>query len=249
MKKYIIEDNLDFYKELNDINEDNESMDNTCLITSLPLESNHVKLKCNHTFNYVPLYKDIYNSKFKINALNTTSSQYPSNKIKCPYCRSTQFDFLPYYEELGLPLVYGINTSNNLFSIVKNKQNKFVYSTTISYFPGVCCFLNSDNHECSNNMVLLHTETQKTYCFEHISYIKKEYAKQVKEELKLKKQQVKEELKLKKQQVKEELKNKKMETNPIILCNQILKTGINKGNPCKCKVFLLDKCKKHYNPV
>ena len=263
MKKYIVEDDLDFYKELNDINnitdvnEANENIGNICLITGLPLEKYNIKLICNHIFNYIPLYKDIYNSKFKINVLNTASSQYPSNKIKCPYCRSTQFKFLPYYKELELPLVYGINTNDVMFNIVKNKKNQFVYGNTMTYFAGECCFLDSDNQVCKNNMVLLHSESQKTYCFEHINYVKKTYTKQIKElkkqqkkeEMKIKKQQQKEELKLKKQQQKEEQKNQIIATSNIILCNQVLKTGINKGNSCKCKVFLLDKCKKHYKPL
>ena len=249
MQKYIVEGDVDFYKTLNDISETDttENAKKVCLITSLQLESKFVKLKCNHTFNYIPLFKDIYNSKFKINPLNSAVSQYPSNKIKCPYCRNVQSELLPYYEELEMPLIYGINTTNEMFNIVKNKQNKFVYNTSISYFPGICCFSNNDvpNVSCVNNMVLLHSETQKTYCFNHINQIKKMYTKQMKE---LKKQKLKEEINLKKKQMKEEKKQKLLEENPIVICNQILKSGINKGNMCKCKVYLLDKCKKHYIP-
>ena len=257
MQKYIVEDSIDFYKTLQDLSEndtseqdinENDTSENNksiCLITSMPLEKNFVQLKCKHTFNYIALFKDIYNSKFKINPLNSTVSQYPSNKIKCPYCRNIQTQLLPYYEELEMPLVYGINTTNEMFIIVKNKQNKFVYNTSISYFPGICCFFNDDNDPCANNMVLLHSETQKTYCFTHINQIKKIHIKQMKDQ---KKQQLKEETILKKKQLKEEAKQKLLEENPVILCNQILKSGINKGNTCKCKVYLLDKCKKHYTP-
>jgi hypothetical protein len=250
MQKYIVEGDLDFYKTLNELESTSTDADTTsvCLITGLPLESKFVKLNCNHSFNYLPLFKDIYNSKFKINPLNSSASQYPSNKIKCPYCRNTQSTLLPYYQELGMPLIYGINTMNEMFTMVKNKHNKFVYNTSITYFPGICCFLNNNsiNEPCLNNMVLLHCETQKTYCVNHINQIKKMYIKQIKD---LKKQQLKEESILKKKQLKEEKKKKMLEENPVVLCNQILKLGVNKGNACKCKVYLLDKCKKHYKPL
>jgi hypothetical protein len=250
MSNYCTEGNIDFFKQLSNALTNTSSYDDkVCLITQLPLEEHCITLKCNHTFNYHALYKDIYNTKFKITSINS-AGKYPVNKIKCPYCRSLQTTLLPYYEELGLPLVYGINTDNMLFTIVKNKHNKFVYDTTLSYFTGSCCFSNSINNitesPCKNTMVILHPETQKTYCFEHINIIKKEYNKKMRV---LKKQKQKEEIKKQKEIAKEEMKKQKQklkeETNPVILCTQILKTGINKGKPCNCKSFLLDKCKKH----
>lgn len=236
MIKYEIEPGFDFYKELNGANETKDDVNN-CLITDMPLTDKFVKLNCNHSFNYTPLYNDIYSSKFRT---DTISSNYPTNKIKCPYCRNTQSKLLPYHEDLKLPLVYGINTNNVMYTIVKNKYNKFVYANTVSYFSGTCCFLISENYECTNSSVILHNETKKTYCCSHIGIIKKEYIKHLKD---IKKQTIK----LKKQQEKEAIKKQKLQTEleNKVVCTQILKTGLNKGNPCNCKVYLLDKCKKH----
>ena len=246
MIKYEIEGNIDFYKELDKINENDDKIlnDNICLITNQPLGEFCVTLKCKHSFNYTAIYNDIYYSKFIINKTNNVVVNYPTNKIKCPYCRSMQYKLLPYHEELNLPMIYGINTDNFLYTVVKNRHNKFVYANTLSYFPGICCFsLHPENEEdnmCKNTNVILHSETKKTYCNEHISIIKKEYLNNIKN---MKKQA----LQLKKKQEKEEKKeeNKKKITELLPLCQQILKAGKNKGTICGCKVYLLDKCKKH----
>ena len=246
MIKYKIEPGINFYEELNNENNENNENNNSnnCLITDMPLVENFVKLKCNHSFNYNPLFNDIYNSKFRIDMI---SPNYPTNKIKCPYCRNIQSNLLPYYEELKLPLIYGINSNNVMYTVVKNNQNKFVYANTISYFSGICCFLDTDNSGCSNTNVILHNETKKTYCNYHIGIIKKEYTKHLKDikkqNIQLQKQQEKEEKNKQKEEQKNIEKQKKLENK--IVCTQILKTGINKGNPCNCKVYLLDKCKKH----
>jgi hypothetical protein len=236
MIKYEIDPGFDFYKELNESNEINDDTNN-CLITGMPLTDNFIKLNCNHSFNYIPLFNDIYNSKFRTDSI---SSKYPNNNIKCPYCRNIQSNLIPYHEDLKLPLVYGINTNNVMYTIVKNKYNKFVYANTLSYFPGICCFSTSENYECANTSVILHNETKKTYCNAHIGIIKKEYVKYLKD---IKKQTIK----LQKQQEKEAIKKQKIQTEleKKIVCNQILKTGLNKGKSCNCKVYLLDKCKKH----
>ena len=60
MNNYIIEDNFNFYEELNksdDVDEKNE--DKYCLLSKKPLDKNSVTLECNHSFNYVPLYREI----------------------------------------------------------------------------------------------------------------------------------------------------------------------------------------------
>ena len=248
MIKYEIEGNIDFYKELNEINnnEMNAVNDNICLITNEPLGEYYVTLKCKHSFNYVPIYNDIYYSKFKINSGSVVLGNYPTNKIKCPYCRNIQSQLLPYHEELNLPMIYGINTDNYLYNVVKNRYNKFVYASTLSYVQGVCCFITkpeNDNNICKNTNVILHGETKKTYCYEHICIVKKEYNEHIKnmkkQANKLKKQQEKE---MKKQEQKEQGTS---ETVTINKCQQILKTGKNKGKVCGCNVYLLDKCKKH----
>lgn len=43
--------------------------------------------------------------------------------------------------------------------------------------------------------------------------------------------------------------NKENENTIISLptCSQMIKTGLNKGHQCKCKIYLLTMCKRHYN--
>ena len=63
---YEIEDNLDFYTLLNSSNKELEndiSNNNLCLISYEKLTDNSITLDCKHSFNYYPLYQEIYNQK------------------------------------------------------------------------------------------------------------------------------------------------------------------------------------------
>ena len=115
LKNYIIEGDIDFYAELyssldnkDTPNQLDETNNNVCLITDESLEANSVTLLCNHKFNYVPLYKDLVNHKKKFNTMES-SGALKHGEIRCPYCRHKQQFVLPYYEELGLPKVSGVN--------------------------------------------------------------------------------------------------------------------------------------------
>lgn len=82
-------------KDCNDLQKNNDENDaeNICLITYEMLKSDHVKLECSHTFNYIPLFNEIYNQKHKANALET--QKLTKSQIKCPYCRTVQNKILP----------------------------------------------------------------------------------------------------------------------------------------------------------
>lgn len=263
MEKHSIDGEIDFYKELEkSICENDNSLDeNICLITKHPLVDNSVKLNCCHSFNYSSIYKDYLQQK--MNSFNVRDNK---SLLKCPYCRKIQKDMLPYYPELSLKLIYGINTLDIVYKLIKDRHNKFVYANTINYFTGKCNFVESSivdgtEHSCSclKTSVILHGETQKTYCFQHISLAKKEYLYQEKEkkralkkqETVLKKEEEKKQKALKKE---EEKKMKKLEQNintiiggnPLVAkCDQILKSGKNKGLQCSCNIFENGKCKKH----
>ena len=118
MKKYNIEGDIDFYSELYkslDVEENEhktEEDSKLCLITNKPLTDNYYEMKCGHKFNYLPLYLDIKNHKQKYNGMETTSGQLKKDEIRCPYCRKKQTGILPYYEELGLAKINGVNTYN-----------------------------------------------------------------------------------------------------------------------------------------
>jgi hypothetical protein len=96
--KYIIEGNINFYSELmkDDDSDDNMIVDNDdkekkedelCLLSGEPLDKTMLKLpSCGHKFNYIPLYKEIYNQKRHLNIYET--AKLLDGQIKCPYCRT-----------------------------------------------------------------------------------------------------------------------------------------------------------------
>jgi diphthamide synthase subunit DPH2 len=45
------------------------SDDNICLISKDKLHPNHITLKCNHKFNYIPIYKEVLYQKTKSNPI------------------------------------------------------------------------------------------------------------------------------------------------------------------------------------
>ena len=146
MKNYKIEGNIDFFNELYkslDI-EENTNDDTLCLISGIPLTTHFVTLKCGHKFNYEPLFNDIKNHKQKYNNMEGHASHLKNDEIRCPYCRSKQAELLPYFEEVGLPQVHGVNF------IDPNKKSCASYSSTIPYKK--CEYLTPNpNYDASGN--------------------------------------------------------------------------------------------------
>ena len=103
---YIIEDNIDFYKELKNNDDNDDKNDSKCLLTQQILTENYITLPCKHTFNYIPLYNEVCN---KLVSNNYDSDKLHNNEIRCPYCR-TKFDkLLPYINYDGVDKQYGVN--------------------------------------------------------------------------------------------------------------------------------------------
>jgi hypothetical protein len=275
MTKYSIEGNIDFYAELyksldEGTSEENKD-DEVCLISNMPLTENYVTLECKHKFNYVPLFKDLVNRKSKLASLDVQILR--ANEIRCPYCRNKEAKLLPYYENMGVEKVHGINYID---------ESKIVHAAS-SYFSGTCSFKATmpDNTElCCHSTYVCSFEDGKDYCHSHIRMLqrkimkdkllkKKEEEKKVKLEAKLKekeeKQKVKAEAKQKakeeKQKVKEEnqMNKKPKKVKPVINltndenvvisssngCKQLLKTGIRKGQMCGCKIVNGEMCGRH----
>lgn len=301
MEKYKIEGGIDFFAELYkslDIEENNEKTeedDNKCLITNELLTDKFIKLNCGHKFNYIPLYNDIVNHKKKFNNMEGTNGKLHINEIRCPYCRNKQNNLLPYYEELGLAKINGVNfydptikqtypsnsyhNSNKCEYLMQNpnytilspesdNNKKFIpchafYASQISVYNTI------------NPSVPLSYGDNKYYCYCHKKIMIKQYKIEEKEKLKLaakqakelekaqqkaEKEKIKEEIKLAKQKEKEQAKASKKNkiVENIVLgsaiienqieqsgCIQILKTGPNKGNPCGCKIYNNNLCKRH----
>jgi hypothetical protein len=109
---YKIEGDIDFYKQLNEIlndNTPNTENDNStlCLISRQKLENSFINLPCNHSFNYIPLYNEIIQQK------NTHSTYKRKNlsisQIKCPYCRTIHNSLIPYIPMQDVEQIRGIN--------------------------------------------------------------------------------------------------------------------------------------------
>ena len=132
MKKYNIEGGIDFFAELYkslDVEESittNDNENNLCLITNQPLIDKYVTMLCGHKFNYLPLYKDLVNHKKKFNLMEATSGHLNHNEIRCPYCRKKQVGVLPYYDELELAKISGVNWICSSYNNDGSKRCEFL---------------------------------------------------------------------------------------------------------------------------
>jgi hypothetical protein len=258
MSNYIIEGNFDFYKELYESLDDSgnnidDSAMQVCLISNAPLIKHFVELECKHTFNYVPLFKDLVNHKTKFSSLDT--HRLKVNEIRCPYCRNKQGNLLPYIEELGLPKEHGVNWIN---------MDLMSTSNVVDLKLGQCCWGNG--YECNAIHVLTNGSTNLDYCYYHYKLTAKkllmEQKLKQKMEMKALIAQQKAEEKQKKLDAKNELKtakalekaNKKKVAvvntgeNVILsasLCQVILKSGPRKGQSCGGAVKLNNCCIRH----
>ena len=101
---YIVENEIDFFKELDKSDDENIQQEELCCITGMPLERNYIKLQCNHCYNYSPLFNEIKIQK----SLNVKNSVYlMANEVQCPYCRKISKGLLPYVD--GYAKIKGVN--------------------------------------------------------------------------------------------------------------------------------------------
>ena len=246
MTKYVLEGGIDFFSELyNSLDDTHDSLDNIkseqnniCLISQQLLVDKFVELDCGHKFNYIPLYNDIKNHKHKFNSMEGKSTHLKINEIRCPYCRSKSKCLLPYYEDLGLPKITGVNNlSNSYISQIQkcsyecnnpnydeqitvdtsNAQMIFKcynMGTQINYFDGQLCGENYGDEKC--------------YCWKHKKQMVKKYKKEISDKMK-------EDIKLSKLQSKEKIKQEKINLKMNIKSNIntsdeniVLLTGVEK---------------------
>lgn len=204
--KYKIEGDINFYDSLKkSLDEDTDDDELICKINGMPLDDKKVTLECNHKFNYHALYKEICKQKFDFKTYDThLLSKKEQLKmrdlkidyfIKCPYCRRAQFNILPYYEELGLEKIYGVNTLEEKYCMKKQYSNNNYGSDILTMYyygkafkKGVCC--ESDNNfVCNSKYVATILNTPLTYCTYHYKnglkkYKLKEKQKKIEEKIK-----------------------------------------------------------------
>ena len=95
---------IDLFNKL--LYEENENENEIyCLISYEKLEDNFITLKCNHSFNYLPLYNEVVYQKTKKILDN---SKLKLNEIKCPYCRTITNNLIPYYKYYDVKNIKGV---------------------------------------------------------------------------------------------------------------------------------------------
>ena len=127
MQNYKFENNINFFDELNKTDDEDYSNKDICLLSHLPLSDNFVTLPCNHKFNYIELYNELFNLKhagFKYKYCQNLSSE----TIKCPYCRKTfklSLPFIPLYNLPHNKLIFSNKNKLSLYNCTyKNKFGK-----------------------------------------------------------------------------------------------------------------------------
>ena len=261
--KYIIEGDIDFYKELLDTSYENEIIidddNNCCMITNMPLQENFVKLQCGHKFNYGPLFKDLLNYKKKFNNMEQSKYKLKHNEIRCPYCRKIQNELLPYYDNLSYPKECGVNyldpnKSNYILECI-NEKNQCQYEHVMFDDSGNVLFTQKCFKYGFSHFVLKEKYNLNiNYCYSHKQIIIKEFKEKAKEKLKQEKEKIKQEkLKVKEDLKKAAMEKKKLEKDKtaivgnVIICSAIVKSGQRKGLSCLNKIYKDCFCKKHYN--
>ena len=248
MTDYIIEGGFDFYDELykNQDLEKEEKEEDLCLISNQPLTKYYYTMVCGHKFNYDPLFKDINSHKNKFNELEGKTGKLKENEIRCPYCRTKQQVLLPFYEELSFPKIHGVNWFD---TTIHNSSTIYIYKQ--------CCFISQyqDDDNIIQDIICSHMGSKinpntgylddNYYCYHHkkimINIHKKIIHAFIKKEKKESKLQIKYDIKKEKDLLKKEQKLNGYG------CIEIIKSGINKGHKCICKLFNETMCKRHYN--
>ena len=253
MTKYIIEGNINFYDELYNTQDDNndDTDNNLCLITQLPLIDKYVELNCGHKFNYEPLYNDIFNHKMNLN--NMEKKLLKTYQLRCPYCRNIQNSLLPYYIDLPFKKIIGVNFFNYATELKKNYC--FSMDNGICEYEEIKEVNNGDGEiikiieKCQNSYVYNIDLINKSYCMHHKSHAILNFLKMEKE--KKQNQKIQEKIKLKEEKMnkmKEEKMNKLKEVH-INTCSHILKTGKNKNSLCSGKCYKDNLCFRHYKNI
>jgi septum formation inhibitor MinC len=213
--KYVFESNINFFDELYkslDIEEkEEENEDDICLITKQNLCDRFVKMNCGHKFNYLPLYNDILNHKKKFNSMESRTGALHNNEIRCPYCRNKQTGVLPYYEDLSLLKVNGVNYYDPSIDDKPNYTKcEFLTPKVVFENDEVEKSANSDEKKfikCylyGSKIIGENYGDTKCYCYYHKKIIIKNKKKELLEKKKQEKEEAKQKIKEEKLKIKEE---------------------------------------------
>ena len=162
MDKFTLEFNKLLNDELNKKYKEDEER-KYCLISKEPLEDIHIKLTCNHYFNYEPIFNEIIKQKVKKNYKEVQKLR--KYEIKCPYCRNVQTELLPY------------NQSFKKIKLVNWPPNKSMESP---YLKEKCCYIFKSGKKKG---LSCGKPCNKDYCKTHDAYIKRRATKKQKKEI------------------------------------------------------------------
>jgi len=218
--KYVFENNINFfdelYKSLDTEEKEEENEDHICLITKQNLCDRFVKMNCGHKFNYLPLYNDILNHKKKFNTMESRNGTLHNNEIRCPYCRNKQTGVLPYYEDLSLLKVNGVNYYDPSIDDKPNYTKcEFLTPKVVFENDEVEKSTNSDEKKfikCylyGSKIIGENYGDTKCYCYYHKKIIIKNKKKELLEKKKQEKEEAKQKIKEEKLKIKEEAKKEK----------------------------------------
>ena len=208
---YIIENNIDFYEELKKCQTSKIKLEEKiCLLSHEPLTDNYITFPCNHTFNYIPLCKDIISSKY---AYLKYKNCRPTNtkSISCPYCRKQSDKLLPF-----IP-IYGLQ-NNEIFSF-KNSLDLYecTHINKSGKYKGIKC-------PCKNAF----KSKWGIYCIKHYSKINQKYINKLSNEKILENKEAKIYLKKKKKELQDLLRSKELPISgtKIVLVNRLLNNNV-----------------------
>lgn len=136
--KYEVEGDIDFFKELKNISNnagggvvvDTETTEKCCLLTDEKLRPDAVTLLCGHSFNYIPLYKEVLFQKCSTLPKNISSKIVALyNKSSTALATNSQVQTMTYNSSLNL------ETMKLQYNEIKCPYCRAVTQKLLPYYP------------------------------------------------------------------------------------------------------------------
>lgn len=148
--------NSSFFSLLSEMKNDyNENYENICLISNEQLQKDHIKLSCNHTFNYEHIFIEIKQQKTTYN--NYEIIKLSNCQIKCPYCRKVHKGILPWKKDF--PKITFVNWPPKL-SFIKKKCT-YTFKSGKKKGQTCCKFIDYTSTYCTNHKKILDKRKNK----------------------------------------------------------------------------------------
>ena len=164
----VLEGNINFYEELQNINDTDDESEDRCLLSNIPLDNNKIKLPCNHQFNLLPLYKEVFFQKIKNNVNHMERIKF--DQIKCPYCRQIHNILLPHIRiNKTMVFVNGVNSPekycmsfHTCSHIFKSGQKKNQNCDKTGYYNDNGCFCSQHHTSVAKKLTTLSNQKETT---------------------------------------------------------------------------------------